>query len=82
MENIFLLAGFISIIFLIFRFVEMRFIDKENKPLKVLIKESLLVYFSVIIGDFIIGQLKPVLQDGELNYSISNPAVFTGSPGF
>ncbi len=83
MENIFLIAGFIAVVFLVFRFIEMRFIEKENKPLKVLIKDALLVYFSVIIGDFFIGQIKPVIQDGGVgSYSVSNPAVFTGNPEF
>ena len=58
----------------------MRFIDKENKPLKFLIRDSLLVYFSVIVGNFVVDQLKPVIQDGE--NGLSNPLVFTDSPGF
>jgi len=32
MDNIFIIAGVISIIFLITKFIEMRFIEKENKP--------------------------------------------------
>ena len=45
MYNIFIFAGIISIIFLIIKFIEMRMIDKEPKPLKFLIRDSLLVYF-------------------------------------
>ena len=78
MNNVFIIAAFISIIFFIAKFIEMRFIDKENKPLKYLLRDSLLVYFSVICGHFVIDQLKPVIQEGG---SI-NPEVFTDNPGF
>jgi len=79
--NIFVIAGVISFVFFIVKFIEMRFIDKESKPLKFLIRDSLLVYFSVIVGNFVIDQLKPVIQEGGENV-IVNPAVFTDNPGF
>jgi hypothetical protein len=34
MSNIFVVAAIISIVFFIAKFIEMRFIEKENKPLK------------------------------------------------
>ena len=79
MENIFLIAGFVSVIFLIAKFIEMRFIEKENKPLKFLIRDSLIVYISVISGFFIINQVEP-LMGGTIN--ASNPVVFTDNPSF
>jgi hypothetical protein len=81
MQNIFVIAGIISVIFFIVKFIEMRFVDKESKPLKFLIRDSLLVYFSVIAGNFIIEQLKPVIQEGGES-GVTNPAVFTDNPGF
>ncbi len=84
MENIFLVAGVISAIFFIAKFLEMRYIDEEPKPLKVLIRDSLLVYVSVIIGDFIIDQLNPVIQENITNLMTTNgaPMVFTDNPPF
>lgn len=79
--NTFVIAGIVSFVFFIVKFIEMRFVDKESKPLKFLIRDSLLVYFSVVIGLFVVEQLKPVIQDGG-NSSIINPAVFTDNPGF
>jgi hypothetical protein len=77
MENIFFLAAIMSITFLIAKFIEMRFIEKESKPLKNLIKDALLVYFSVIISNFIINQLNPLVV------SVHNiTPVFTDNPGF
>ena len=56
MESIFMIAAVVSIIFFIMKFIEMRFIEKENKPLKFLIRDALLVYFSVVFGYFIFEQ--------------------------
>lgn len=45
--NIALLSSFIiSLIFFIIKFLEMRFINKENKPLKTLIMDTLIVFIS------------------------------------
>ena len=48
----FAIAGIISFIFLIAKFIEMRFIEKENKPLKIMIRDALLVYCCVLLGLF------------------------------
>jgi len=78
MNNIFIFAGLISFMFFICKFIEMRFIEKESKPLKLLVRDTLLVYFSVLIGNFVVEQLKPAIQDG----GSSAPSVFTGNPDF
>jgi len=80
MDNIFIVAAVISIIFFISKFIEMRFIEKESKPLKLLIRDALLVYFSVVSGYFIIGQINPLLQGGGSRSQVT--PVFTDNPGF
>lgn len=81
MNNIFLVAGIISVIFFIFKFLEMRYINinDEPKPLKFLIRDSLLVYISVIIGSFVLDQLKPVINEIVIS---EVPAAFTDNPSF
>jgi hypothetical protein len=79
MENIFLVAGVISVIFFVGKFLEMRFIEKESKPLKLLIRDTLVVYVSVIFGHFIMDQLNPVIKDSTTNIS---PIAFTDNPPF
>jgi len=79
MDNIFLLAGIISLIYFIGKFLEMRYIDKEPKPLKFLIRDSLLVYVSVVLGSFVIEQLKPVINETEIPTA---PLAFTDNPPF
>jgi len=80
MDNIFIIAAVISVIFIISKFIEMRFIEKESKPLKLLIRDTLLVYLSVVSGYFILEQLKPIMQDGGSS-SVVTP-VFTDNPEF
>ncbi len=74
MENIFILAAFISLLFAIVKFIEMRFIDKENKPVKLLVRDTLIVYISVVSGHYIFEQFKTV-GVGEIK-------AFTDTPGF
>ena len=80
MDNIFVIAGIIAVIFLIIKFIEMRFIEKENKPLKLLIRDALVVYISVIVGYFILEQVKPVIQSAGEGASVT--PVFNDNPGF
>lgn len=82
--NIFIVAGIVSVIYLIVKFIEMRFVDRESKPVKYLVRDTLLVYFSVISGHFIIDQLNPMILEGGGDgiKGSSNPAVFTGNPEF
>lgn len=79
MDNIFLVAGIISVIYFIAKFLEMRYVDKEPKPLKFLIRDSLLVYISVVCGSFIIDQLKPVINESTIP---EVPLAFTDNPPF
>jgi len=75
-KSIFISALVISIVYILFKFLEMRLILKESKPLKFMLRDGILVYFSVIIGYFVIQQMEPLR-------SISGPiAVFTDSPDF
>jgi hypothetical protein len=46
-----------------------------------LIRDSLLVYFSVIIANFILEQLKPMIQNaGGTGHNVT--PIFTDNPGF
>ena len=73
-------ALIISIVFFIVKFIEMRFVDSEPKPLKLLVRDTLVVYFSVIFGNFILEQVEPMLNDrGEIS---KITPVFTDNPGF
>ena len=55
-SSIFLTAIAVSIAYLVFRFIEMRLILKENKPVKILARDTLIVYLSVVLGNFVMSQ--------------------------
>jgi heme/copper-type cytochrome/quinol oxidase subunit 4 len=80
MASIFLIAGVISITFLLVKFLEMRYIEKESKPLKFLIRDALVVYFSVIIANFIMEQLNTAMESSGGGKKIT--PVFTDNPTF
>ena len=69
-----------SFIFLIIKFIEMRFVEKESKPLKELIRDAILVYFSVVSGHFILNQINPLVDNIAGGSKITQ--VFTDNPGF
>jgi len=50
-------AAIVSIVFIILKFLETRFILKETVNLKQLVIDGILVYLSVIVGHFINEQL-------------------------
>tara|TARA_B100001123_G_C15287176_1_gene1016039 strand:- start:1512 stop:1745 length:234 start_codon:yes stop_codon:yes gene_type:complete len=75
-DSIFLIAIAIAAVYLIFRFIEMRFILKENKPLKVLTRDTLLVYLSVLLGNFVFHQIATTKNTNKIT------EVFTNEPAF
>lgn len=79
MENIFLEAFIISIIYLIINFLEMRYYQKEEKNIKDIVKEGLLVYLAVISGVYILEQFKPEV---EKIINEAPPLVFVDNPPF
>jgi len=79
MINTFIISAIISITFLVVKFLEMRYVEKESKPLKLLIRDTLLVYFSVLIANFVIDQINPVVTTGGGKKVMP---VFTDNPAF
>jgi len=85
MENIFIKAAVVSIFFCIAKFIEIRFLDKDKdseqntKGLKLLVRDSLLVYVSVVCGYFILEQFTNVSQ--SIGGS-KTTQVFTDNPEF
>lgn len=91
MQHKFLFATVISFAFFVLKFMEMRFVDRENKPLKTLFRETLLVYCSVLAGLFVLEQVTPLMQQlGGVSAKLQaggkglgrHPPVFTDNPSF
>ena len=57
MTDIFIYALAISTVFFLFKFLEMKMLpDEDKKPLKVVIKETFVVYFASIVGIYMYAQ--------------------------
>jgi hypothetical protein len=78
MDNIFLLAGLISLVFCIAKFVEMRFSEDEPKPLKIILRDALLVYMCVVVAYYLLEQVKPFTA----NVGGQSTQVFMDNPEF
>lgn len=79
MTNNFLISLIIAIIYILFKFLDMRYIKKENKPFKDLILDSSVVFVSSLLTFFLFEQfnLSDLLNNNEII-----PEVFTGSADF
>jgi hypothetical protein len=76
--NVYLIAAVIASIYLFTKIIELNFIEEDNKkPIKILVCDSLIVYFSVVAGYFIYNQVIPPLEDTEMP-----PEIFTDAPDF
>ena len=75
-ESVFIIAAVISFCYFLFKFLEMRFLLKENKSLKMILRDTLIVYFSVLTGNFILE------QTGPLKDLTTTPTIFTNIPDF
>ena len=75
MQRLFLVSTVVAITYVLIRFIEMRFILKENKPLKVLFRDTIIVYLSTVSGLFVLDQFATSIGK-------SAPKVFTDIPNF
>ena len=74
--SMFVIGVVISVVYIIFKFIEMKYILKEKKPIKTLVRDSVIVYISVVVGYYTLTQIS---NDIIVN---ATPEVFTDNPGF
>ena len=77
MEKYLIHSGIIAFIYLLMKFIEMRITKNEAKPMKEMIRDTVIVYLSAIIGLYIIGEFMPT---NAVVKTVTN--VFTDVPGF
>jgi hypothetical protein len=68
-------AGIVSVFFLVFKFIEMKIIIKENIPPKQLLRDTLIVFISVLLGKYLLEQFENANGGKFIE-------VFTDSPAF
>ena len=77
MEKYLIHSGIIAFIYLLMKFIEMRITKNEAKPMKEMIRDTVIVYLSAISGLYIIGEFMPT---NAVVKTVTN--VFTDVPGF
>jgi len=84
--NLFSIGAIIAIVYFLLKFLEMRFVDNDNKkPIKVLIRDTLIVCISSVVGVFLLDQFKMMGNSSIIrgaDSGLSAPAVFVDTPGF
>tara|TARA_B100000424_G_scaffold115071_2_gene86816 strand:- start:34103 stop:34342 length:240 start_codon:yes stop_codon:yes gene_type:complete len=79
MQEIFIYALAISIIFFLFKFIEMKFLPEDDKkPLKGLLKETLIVYIASVSGIYLYSQF----ANESMNGGNKNTMAFVDNPSF
>jgi hypothetical protein len=90
MENVIVVALIVSLVFCVFKLIEMKVFEKpkEMKPLKFFVRDVVLVFVSACIGAFVYFNTDGTVNDffntiTETKVLTSGPApVFTDAPGF
>jgi hypothetical protein len=80
-KNIFITAGVISVLFFILKLSEIKMVLKEDIDLKMVLKDTLIVFCSVVTGTLLVDQLKPMIYENAEKL-IKNPPIFTDLPSF
>ena len=75
MENVFMNSIIISIIYILLKYLEMKLIIKEIKPMKLIIRDTLLVFISSVSGFFIFSQINNGIGKTQ-------PSAFVGDANF
>lgn len=88
MEKILVISSVITVFFCLSKIIEMKFIDKEWKPLKYVIRDAVIVFCSSLTCLFVFSQMNGTIQDfmsvvtNNKALNVSTTEVFTGEPGF
>jgi hypothetical protein len=88
MENVVLLAIAATILFLVIKFVEMKYLDKEFKPMKVVVRDGLIVFISTIVSAYGYFYMNTSITDffnvitETKTLDAEATQIFTDSPGF
>jgi len=88
MQNLFLFAIYTTLLFCLSKLLEMKFIDEEIKPLKELVRDSIIVFSCALSASY--GYLYTgSMFSNFMNYvtenkimEIKSPEIFTDKPAF
>lgn len=88
MEKVFIISIIITSIYCLIKFLEMKFIEKDMKPIKIVVRDAIIVMFCSIVSTYIYFNIdKNVVNFFNVitNNTVVEPSVtqvFTDQPGF
>ena len=89
MEKVFILAISITVLFIILKFMEMKYLENEIKPMKLLIRDIILVFSSAFACSYIvcnfdktITEFFSVVTNTPSSFIPETTQVFTDIPAF
>lgn len=86
--KMFVIGVVVAIVYFLLKFMEMRFVETDNqKPLKVLLRDSIVVCISAVLAVFILNQFDNTGGGGGGGVgggggNSGTPTVFVDTPGF
>jgi RsiW-degrading membrane proteinase PrsW (M82 family) len=88
MEKIVLISFLVTLLFCGFKFVEIKYLDKEDKPLKTVVRDAIVVFICSLVATFVFFNLEGHINDffnvvtDTKVLNAGNTQVFTDAPGF
>jgi len=88
MEKVFILSIITTCLFVVIKILEMKFVDKEWKPLKNIIRDAVIVFVCSMVGSFLLFQMDGSVTDflnvvtDNKSFNMSATQIFTDAPGF
>jgi hypothetical protein len=88
MEKLFYIALLVTFLFSIIKVLEMKFIDKEWKPLKHIIRDAVITFVCTLGGSFMYFGMDGSVTDflnvvtNNKSFNMSATQIFTGEPEF
>lgn len=71
------MSAVITGIYLLFRYLDIRYIQKKDIVVKDLFREGVILFISVVSGSYIVNELSPAVE-----FTKKSPMVFTAEPEF
>jgi len=88
MEQFLIPAIITTVLFSLFKFLEMKYLDKQIKPLKVFIRDAFMVFVSSLVGVYVFSLFGDSFQEffnivtESKTLNSATTQVFTDVPGF
>ena len=88
MEKVFILSIIVTCLFVFVKVLEMKFVDKEWKPLKTIIRDAVIIFVCSVVGSFLLFQVDSSVTDflnvvtDNKSFNMSATQIFTDEPGF